>query len=156
MPDWFTHSLIGWITGKTTKLDVGLVAIGALIPDISKLSLLFNSEFERDLGNLFNPIHTPVGAILIACVIVLFFEDTKKVFLYLGVGIMTHFILDMFLLNVSGGIPLLFPFSWDEWQLGFIRSDDYTMTILAIIAAVIVYSLYFYYKKRKLQQYKDV
>jgi hypothetical protein len=156
MPDWFTHSLVGWITGKTIKLDVSLVAIGALIPDISKISLLIKWVFGREFDSFFMPIHTPVGALLIVCVIALFFEDRKKVFLYLGVGVMTHFIFDMFLLNVSGGTALLFPFSWDEWTLGFIRSDDYTMTIFAVIAAVIVYSIYFYNNKRKLQQFKGV
>jgi membrane-bound metal-dependent hydrolase YbcI (DUF457 family) len=103
-----------------------------------------------------HPIHTPVGALLIACLIALFFENIKTSLAILSIGIATHFILDLFLINVSGGMTLLFPFSWDEWQLGFIRSDDYTITILAIIAAVIVYSIYFYYKKRKLQQYEDV
>jgi len=156
MPDWLTHTLIGWITGKTTKLDVSLVVIGALIPDISKLSMLFDWVLSRGLTNFLNPIHTPVGAFLIVCVIALFFEDTKKVFLYLGVGVMTHFIFDIFLLNVSGGTLLLFPFSWDEWQLGFIRSDDYTMTIFAIIAAIGAYSIFYYYQERKLRQQKDL
>lgn len=156
MPDWLTHSIIGWITGKTTKLDVSLVVIGALIPDICKLSMLFDWVLSIGLTNFFIPIHTPVGALLIVCVIALFFEDTKKVFLYLGGGVMTHFIFDMFLLNVSGGTLLLFPFSWDEWQLGFIRSDDYKMTILAIIVAVVVYGIFYYYKDRKLRQQKDL
>ena len=156
MPDWLTHSLIGWITGKATKLDVGLLALGALLPDISKLMLLFNWVFNRDLDKLFYPIHTPIGALLIACIIALFFEEQKKALLFLGIGITTHFILDLFLLNVSGGTTLLFPFSWNEWQLNLIRSDDYSMTILAIIAAMIVYLIYnFFEKKRKTHKEKN-
>jgi membrane-bound metal-dependent hydrolase YbcI (DUF457 family) len=70
----------------------------------------------------------------------------------LGIGITTHVILDLFLVNVSGGMLLLFPFSWDEWHLDLIRSDDYMITIYAIIAAVVVYSIYFIYEKKKLTQ----
>jgi hypothetical protein len=154
MPDWLTHSLVGWITGKTIKLEIGLVAIGSLIPDISKLNLLFDWLLGIKLETFFLPIHTPLGALLIAYVIAFFFQEMKKALIPLSVGIATHFILDLLLLNVSGGMPLLFPLSWDEWQLNFIRSDDYTMTIIAIVAAVVVYFFYFIYEKRKLKQNK--
>jgi len=46
-------------------------------------------------------------------------------------------------------MPLLFPFSWEEWQLQLIRSDDYMITIYAIIIAAAVYFLYFMYERRK-------
>jgi len=151
MPDWLTHSLIGWITGKTTKQEISLLVIGALIPDITKLYLLFNPITQPMTQDFFLPIHTPFGAILIALCIALFFQDIKKAFIPLTIGIATHFILDFFLLNVSGGMPLLYPFSWQEWQLGLIRSDDYTMTILALLAAVIVYISYRIYEKRKIK-----
>jgi hypothetical protein len=36
MPDWFTHTLIGGITGKITKIDIGLIVIDSLIPDLVK------------------------------------------------------------------------------------------------------------------------
>jgi len=156
MPDWLTHSLVGWITGKTTKREIGLVVIGSLIPDISKLYLVFDWLLNSKIEPFFLPIHTPIGAVLIACVIALFFQDMKKAVVPLGIGITTHFILDLFLLNVSGGMPLLFPFNWTEWQLNVIRSDDYTITILAILAAVVVYFFYFMYEKRKLKQNKPL
>ncbi|VVB62025.1 Uncharacterised protein [uncultured archaeon] len=41
MPDWITYTLIGWITGKTTKQDVALVVISALIPYLVKITLMF-------------------------------------------------------------------------------------------------------------------
>jgi hypothetical protein len=155
MPDWLTHSLVGWIAGKTIKLEISLVVIGSLIPDISKLHLVSAWLLQKNTEAFFLPIHTPIGAVLIACVIALFFQDMKKALVPLGIGIATHFILDLFLLNVFGD-PLLFPFSWDEWQLAFIRSDDYTMTILAIFAAIVVYFSYFIYEKRKLKQNKNI
>jgi len=150
MPDWLTHSLVGWITGKTTKMEISLVVIGSLIPDISKLYLGFNWLLHSNITqDFFLPIHTPLGAFLIACIIACCFPDLKKALVPLGAGVATHFILDFFLINVSGGMPLLFPFSWGEWQIGIVRSDDYMMTVYAVIAAVIVYILYFLYEKRK-------
>ena len=137
------------MTGKTTKIEISLVVLGSLIPDISKVYLGFNWLLQSKTQDFFLPIHTPVGAVLIACAIACFFPNIKKALVPLGIGVTTHFILDFLLLNVSGGMSLLFPFSWDEWQLDLIRSDDYMMTIYAIIAAVIVYIVYFLYEKRK-------
>ena len=149
MPDWLTHSLAGWITGKTTRIEISLVVIGSLIPDISKLYLGFNWLLNSKTQDTFLPIHTPLGAVLIACVIACCFPDIKKALVPLGVGVATHFVLDLLLLNVSGGMPLLFPFSWEEWSLNLIRSDDYMMTVYAILAAVVVYIVYALYEKRK-------
>ena len=156
MPDWLTHSLVGWITGKTTKQEVSLLVIGSLIPDISKLFLLFNWVLQTKTDDFFLSIHTPFGAILIACIIALFFQDIKKAFIPLAIGLATHFILDFFLLNVSGGIPLLYPFSWEEWQFDLIRSDDYTMTVLALLATVLVYLSYRIYENRKIKRNKTI
>ena len=149
MPDWLTHTLVGWITGKTIHQDISLIVIGALIPDISKIYLLANIILPMQTQDFFLPIHTPFGSVLIACAVAVFFPTIKYALIPLIIGVSTHFILDLFLLNVSGGMPLLFPFSWDQWQFDLIRSDDYTMTLVAIIAAALVYLLYFLYEKRK-------
>lgn len=154
MPDWLTHSLIGWIIGKTTKQEISLLIIGALIPDITKLYLLFNSGYNTMAMDFFLPLHTPFGALLIALLISLFFQDITKAIISLVIGLASHFILDFFLINVSGGMPLLFPFNWDEWQYGLIRSDDYTMTIVALFATIIIYSFYYLYKIRKIKLVK--
>lgn len=152
MPDWLTHTLIGWITGKTTKQEISLVVVGALIPDICKLYLLFDMFYPEMTGDFFLPLHTPFGALLITAGITLLFQDKKKTFIPLAIGVTTHFILDLFLLNVSGGMPLLFPFSWQQWQLGLIRSDEYMMTIAAILVATLVYLSYRLFEKRKIPQ----
>ncbi len=144
MPDWFTHTLFGWIIGKTTKMDVGLVVAGSLIPDLFKINLAF-SFFKIDTNHFFDPLHTPAGALIIGAIFALFFIDSKKAFMFLSVGIFSHFFLDFFLVHVSSGMKLLFPFSWEEWQIYIIRYDDYYVTIVAIIVAIIVY-VFFWYK----------
>ena len=146
MPDWLTHTLAGWITGKTIKMDLGLVVAGSLIPDLIKINLAF-LYFGINLQNYLYPFHTPFGSIIIAGIFSLFFKDIKKAFIPLGIGIITHFILDLLLVHVSPGIKLLFPLSWGEWQYPIIRYDDFFITIYAIIIAIIFYVVYNYYKK---------
>ncbi|MBN1281151.1 MAG: metal-dependent hydrolase [Candidatus Thermoplasmatota archaeon] len=154
MPDLFTHSLIGWITGKTTRTQVEFVVIGALIPDIFKIALV-TKFFGVNLDYFFYPIHTPIGAVLIAGLLALFFEKAKLIFILLSIGIATHFVLDLLLLKVSGGgMILLFPLSWQQWQLNLLRSDDYRMTLVAFIAAVVVYLVVYLYAERNVKQKK--
>jgi hypothetical protein len=147
MPDWFTHTLVGWITGKTTKQDVALIVIGSLIPDLEKISLVFN-WFGMSVNPFFTPIHTPIGALLFAGILSMLFGDIKKTFLVLGIGIATHFILDFLLIEVHGGVQFLFPFSWDGWQYFLIDPFDHRVTLIALLAAVVVYSIYGFYEKR--------
>jgi hypothetical protein len=148
MPDWFTHSLIGWITGKTIKQDVALVVIGSLIPDLVKIDLLF-TWLQGESSQFFAPLHTPIGAIFVAGIIAVFFQDIRKTFIPLIIGVSTHFILDFFLVHTHGGIKLLFPFSWEGWQISLIRSDDYWVTIVAVLAALLVYGIYRHLTKKK-------
>ena len=147
MPDWLTHTLIGWISGKITKLDISLVVIGALIPDLVKINIVF-VWLRIDHLFLFEPIHTPIGAILIGGVISLFFKDCKKAFIALCFGITTHFILDFFLVHVTGGMKLFYPISWKEWQIYIIRSDEYLITVITIFLTILVF-LYYYLKDRQ-------
>jgi hypothetical protein len=152
MPDWFTHTLAGWITGKAIKMDVGLIAAGSLIPDLKYINFGFLEFFSADLHTFLNVLHTPIGALLIGGLFALFFKDIKKVFILLAIGITTHFILDFFLAHAAGGIKLLFPFSWGEWQFYLIRAEDYWITIFAVISAILVYIFFFYREKRLLKK----
>jgi hypothetical protein len=148
MADWLTHTLIGWITGKTTKQDIALVVIGALIPDLTKLTLLFTWLGVYD-HQFFDPLHLPIGAFLMAGIIAVFFQDIRKAFLALSIGVTTHFILDFFLVHTHGGIKLLFPLSWEGWQIYWYRSDDYWVTIVALVAASLVYGMFWYHEHKK-------
>jgi hypothetical protein len=151
MPDWLTHTLVGWITGKTTRQDVALVVIGSLIPDLVKINLAFTWLGLNDY-QFFDPLHTPIGALLIAGIIAVFFPDIRKAFIPLGIGVSTHFILDFFLVHIHEGMKLLFPFSWSEWQFYLIRSDDYRMTIVAVLLAILIYMIYWIAARRKKQR----
>jgi ABC-type sulfate transport system permease component len=153
MADWLTHSLVGWITGKTIKQDVALLVIGALIPDFTKINLAFIWLGITD-HQFFEPLHTPICACLIAGIIALVFQKPKEAIIPLGIGVLSHFILDFFLIHVAGGILLLFPFSWEGWQIYLYRSDDFLVTMIAVLIGLLVYAIYWYYEKRKKSQYQ--
>lgn len=147
MPDWLTHSMFAWIIGKITKQDVVLLVVGSLIPDLVKIALLFTWLGVNDVS-FFEPLHTPIAAFLIAGIITIFFQEPKKAVLPISIGIITHFILDFFLVHTHPTLKLLFPFSWEEWQYSLVRSDDIRMTIIAFLAALLVYTIYRYFEKR--------
>lgn len=142
MPDWITHVLVAWtlttILGfrfkQFSQPNSAIVILGALIPDIYKIYLLFDLV-GLQIVNI--PIHIPVFSLLIGGLITLFFERKKLIFSLLTLGIFTHYALDMLLFN--GGIAILYPFSPIKWQIGIISATDYNITIISIIIAMIIY-----------------
>jgi hypothetical protein len=143
MPDWVTHTLVGWMTGKTIKKEVGLIILGSILPDLVKINLIA-TWFRIDCQGFLNPLHTPLVALIIAGIIALFFIETKTVFFTLSIGIATHFLLDFFLIGTTRGIQFLFPFSWEYWRFNFIIAD-YRITLITLIVALLIY-ICFYYK----------
>ena len=76
MADWLTHTLVGWITGKTTRQDAAVVVVGSLLPDLTKISLVLTWLGLNDYAVL-DSLHTPVGALLVASIIALFFSGCQ-------------------------------------------------------------------------------
>ena len=146
MPDWVTHIAVAWtlcrvLSFKFKEFNAAntlIVITGALIPDISKVVIGLRL-LGIDASDYFATIHLPTGSILVAGIISILFPEKKKAFLFLGLGILTHYILDSLLEHVSGGIYLLFPLSWWQWQLEITNSSDYWITLLAVSIAGLVY-----------------
>ncbi|MGF7119175.1 metal-dependent hydrolase [Methanobacterium oryzae] len=146
MPDWITHILVAWTTctllsfkfKQFNRENTVIVMIGSLIPDIFKIYIPLEllGIYAQDI---IMPIHLPIGSLIMAAIISLFFKEKKTIFLFLIFGVFTHFALDSLLTYVSGGMLLLFPFSWQTWQLKIIPIDDYNIMILALFLAVLVY-----------------
>lgn len=146
MPDWVTHIAVAWticriLSFKYEEFDAAntmIVITGALIPDFSKVIMVFK-VFGIDLSEYLSVIHIPTGSVILAGMVSMLFPEKKKTFLFLGLGILTHYCLDMILEHVSGGIYLLFPFSWWQWQFEITNSSDYWLTLLALCIAGMVY-----------------
>lgn len=54
-------------------------------------------------------------------------------------GIVTHYLLDLLLIQVGYGMVLLYPLSWTGFTLNLVPNDDYYITIVALFIALIVY-----------------
>ena len=147
MPDWITHILAAWtlttILGfrfkQFSQPNAAIVMLGALIPDIYKITLLLDS-FGIYLHDFLTPVHLPVGSILIAAVFSLFFESRRLIFLFLVMGIGTHYALDLLLFG--GGMELFYPVNPLKFQIGIISVTDFYITIVSIILAFFVYLAY--------------
>lgn len=158
MPDWIAHVLVAWslctILGfKFKQFDTPntvIAMIGSLIPDIFKIIIPLQ-YLGIYIGNFIYPIHLPVGSLIITVVISLFFKERKIIFLFLLFGFLTHYVLDFFLINLIGGMPLFFPLSWEQFEWGIIPADDYNFTLIIIVVALIVYFIKLNYIKFKKQ-----
>lgn len=112
--------------------------VGSVIPDFYKIIIILN-YFHIYLRDVIAPLHLPFGSLIVTGIVSLFFSDKKTAFLFLSLGIAIHFILDLLLINLNGGMFILFPFSWDKGSFNLISSTDYNVTIIALIVALIVY-----------------
>jgi hypothetical protein len=146
MPDWVTHIVVAWtlcriLSFKFKEFNAAntlIVITGALIPDIFKI-VIGLQLFGIDATDYFEILHIPIGSYIVAGMLSLFFPEKKKAFLFLGLGILTHYVLDSLLEHVSGGMYLLFPLSWWQWQLELTTSSDYMITLIALLIAGLVY-----------------
>jgi hypothetical protein len=130
MVDWLSHVLLAWIICQLLQVkfnffggkNTAIVMVGALIPDFIKMGLLFQ-WMDRDIWNFITPLHTPAGAIITAAVI----------------SFATHFLFDLPLAHVSGGMLMLFPFHWGRYQVYLIPTDDYIVPTLSLAVALVIY-----------------
>jgi hypothetical protein len=112
--------------------------VGSVLPDVMKMGILLEL-MGADWWSYIKALHIPAGSILLGGIISLFFREKKLAFLFLTMGIITHFTLDMLLIQMSGGIYFLFPVNWATWHLDLFPSDDYWVTLLALMIAFLVY-----------------
>lgn len=146
MPDWITHIAVAYTVCAILSIryrefntpNTVLVLVGAVLPDFIKASLIF--EFlGYNVWDYLWPIHLPVGSFILAGIISLLFQDKRAAFLFLSLGVVVHFALDLLLFNVSGGIALFYPFYWGAWQLDLITTENIYVTLLALFTALVVY-----------------
>lgn len=148
MPDWIVHVALAWtlcriLRFKYPQFDTPntiLVMVGALIPDVMKIGVIFEI-LGHNWWDYVNALHQPVGSILVAGLASLFFQKKKEAFLFFSLGVVTHYALDLLLMQVSGGIYWLFPFSWVTFSLDLVPNDDYYITVVALGVALLVHMI---------------
>ena len=155
MPDWITHVLVAWSLATVlrfkfkqfSKSNSAIVMLGALITDIYKINLL-SDQFGIYLNDFLTPIHLPIGSIFIAALFSLFFSNRRSIFLFLIIGIATHYMLDLLLF--SGGIAIFYPLTPLNFQIGIISITDFNITLISIILAFFVFIAYEIIDKKKI------
>lgn len=63
------------------KENVAIVMVGALIPDIVKIELIFD-VFGVEVWDFIAPLHTPASSLLVAGLISMLFYESTVVFFY--------------------------------------------------------------------------
>jgi len=158
MPDWVVHVAVAWticrvLRFKYPQLDpanTALVMVGSVFPDAIKMSILFEL-MGLDWWDYLHAFHLPIGAFLLAGIAALLFKEKKTTFLLLSMGIITHFALDLLLIQLGNGIYLFYPINWMGFSLNLVPNDDYVITIAALLVALSVYFLAKWWKKRILK-----
>ncbi|MEN6592580.1 MAG: hypothetical protein ABFC12_04980, partial [Methanobacterium sp.] len=107
-------------------------------PDAIKVSIL-SDLMGYDLWNYIYVFHLPIGTFILAGIASLFFREKKTAFLFLSLGIVTHYAMDLLLIQVGYGMCLFYPVSWMGFTLNRVPSDDYYITIVALVIALVVY-----------------
>jgi hypothetical protein len=146
MPDWITHIAVAYIICTLLSFrypafntpNTVLALVGAVIPDFVKMGLIADL-LGFGVWDYLWPIHLPVGSFIIAGIISLLFKDKKTAFLFLSLGVVIHFALDLLLYNVSGGIALFFPLYWGAWQMDLFTTENLYVTLMALITAFLVF-----------------
>ena len=147
MPEWLTHVIFAYLVFKLCSLryrsldgaDMALVLMGSILPDFSKIDLAFGVA-GMDIQNMVDPLHTPIGSILVAGLLSLLFQNCSKAFMLLVIGAGTHLLLDTMESQIAGGIMLLFPLSWNRYSLAILPNDDWRVgaILLATMLAVVM------------------
>jgi hypothetical protein len=123
--------------------------VGSVFPDALKVSILFEL-MGQDWWDYIYVVHLPIGSFLLAGIASLLFQKKKEAFLFLSLGIITHYALDLLLIQMGYGMYLFYPASWMGFTMNLVPNDDYYITIVALIIAIVVYVLS-EWKERKIR-----
>lgn len=153
MPDGLTHALAAYLAvGRYAKgAKLALFLVGTLLPDILLRGgrLFLTAAPNRDQAELFLvPFHSPIPvAILYLGLAQLFRHGLRQtVFLWLYLGCLLHFLLDMMQRTINGagftfeaidGYQWLYPISWFDFQVGLLWPEDFPWVLVIIIPLAI-------------------
>nr|WP_321421967.1 metal-dependent hydrolase [uncultured Methanobacterium sp.] len=146
MPDWIVHVAVAWTICRVLRFrysefnpaNTALVMVGSILPDAIKVAV-FSDVIGYNLWNLLYVFHLPIGTFILAGIASLFFREKKTAFLFLSMGILTHYALDLLLIQVGYGMYLFYPVSWMGFSLNLVPNDDFYITIVALAIALGVY-----------------
>ncbi|MBX3042078.1 MAG: metal-dependent hydrolase [Candidatus Kapabacteria bacterium] len=147
MPDLITHTAAAYLVRnrKISRPDLIIYLFGAMLPDLVTRPFMI---IYPPVRYFFHTFHTPVAMLLIIYLIAQFFEEKIKyrIMKFLGLGVLTHFVLDMFQASVTQrGYAWFFPFSYYDFNIGFFWPEDSVLFLpftFSILAVDILWSYY--------------
>lgn len=164
MPDLLTHVLVAYSLATAlsfryewlTPQYVTVAMVGAIVPDLTKISILVPSaHVEALLGIPFDwgAIHTLGGSLVALLIGALLVSKThrRRVFLLLVLGAASHLMLDAANVNASGySYPVLWPLTTYQPPTPnlWLSSDRWPALVSGVVAAAVWYLRYHWYEQR--------
>ena len=154
MAELLTHVLAGYIIGMLLSIrydwvrapQVTLVMIGAATPDLNRLRILVHeTTVEATLGVPFSwdALHYLGGNLVVLCIAALVIAPQwrRRAFALLLVGALSHHVLDLLLLSVTGHTyPVFWPLTDYHPPAGMLyRSTDQWPVVVAAVGAAAVW-----------------
>lgn len=152
MVDVLSHVLVGYVVGVALSVryewmrpaHVTLVMVGALSPDFVKIQLLFPDGMVAALLGVpfsWNPLHTLGGNLIVLLAGTLCLPPGRRLraFALLAVGALTHHVLDISLLTVTGySYAVFWPLTQYHPPSGglYLSSDPWPALVTGLLAAV--------------------
>lgn len=151
MPDLITHSVTAYLirNRRLTMPDLIIYIFGSLLPDLATRPFMI---IYPPLRYYLHTFHTPVAMLLIIYLIGNFFEDSIKyrVMKLMGLGVLTHFFLDLFQASVGfRGYSWFFPFTYWDFNFGLFWPEDSVQFIPVFILLFFIDYFYTNYQNRK-------
>jgi membrane-bound metal-dependent hydrolase YbcI (DUF457 family) len=154
--DWITHVCVayavfttaGWQLGWLENRWIGIGVVGAILPDLSRIRLLVDSEQVSSLVGIpfeWGGIHSLGGIVLLSGIGALLFhtrENQIRAFVLLFAGALSHLLVD-FPQPYADGKSLagqyLFPFPVERFSVPrlYVSSDRWVAAIAVSVAILI-------------------
>jgi membrane-bound metal-dependent hydrolase YbcI (DUF457 family) len=126
MPDLLTHTLFVYPSKKIFPKQLVFILIGSILPDLLGRAL---GVFDINSSLVYwyqLAIHTPFSLFLFTYSLSFFFPQKirKTVFVFILIGVFSHFFLDFFQKTITIGNFWFFPFSFASPQIHLIWPDE--------------------------------
>lgn len=151
MPDLLSHICFAYILVTIFKIKENrvIVYVGAVLPDLFKLFILF-VPFMGELKaiNFFFPLHTTLGVLLTGAFVSGFFDiEWKRAYKLILLGAFSHLFLDS--LMWPFGVNLWFFYPFFIFHMNGIIWPDSVIPVIILVSVSIIYMGAKKYKVRK-------
>jgi len=145
MPDLITHVLVVLIACELINMKKkGLILAGAILPDIVSRIFLLGFIIKLPDGFLIavTLFHSLIPLLALAVLLATLFKDFFSAAFLIGIGAISHLLLDTFNIHFLGGIMWMFPFSWILFKYSLFIPDQFMYVAVSLLAVYIFIRVY--------------